>query len=47
MHSRQHQLSHKAVVWLLLEKDMDANIHGGHYDSVFQVALAGSHKAVV
>ena len=38
---------HVAVVWLLLEKDVDVDMQGGECGSVLQAALAGGHMAVV
>ena len=39
--------SHEAVIQLLLEKDMDANMHGGHYSSMLQMVSVSGHKAVI
>ena len=38
---------HEAVVWLLLEKNVDINAQGGEDGSTLQVALAGGHKAII
>ena len=38
---------HKAIIWLLLDKDADINAQGGHFGSVLEAASAGGHKAVV
>ena len=39
--------SHKAIVWLLLDKDANVNTQGGHFSSMLQAASAGGHEAIV
>ena len=38
---------HKALIQLLLEKNVDVHLQGGEYGNVLQAASAGGHEAVI